>query len=789
VRRVDQVAIAFTLCLGAVPAAAQPQSVSFDLAAGRLSDSLIALGQQGQITIGASDPGLVLVRSRPIQGRMPVREALRRLLAGTGYDFRFVGPRTVRIIRGVLTPPAPVQRPQPTPVLAPPPAAPPLDIIVTASKQGIALDRFGGTVHILDFSEAEAGRFGARGSEAVLERLPMLASTSLGPGRNKIYIRGVADSSFNGPSQSIVGQSLGDVRLTFNAPDPDLALYDMERVELLEGPQGTLYGTGALGGILRLVPNPPNLNQAAGSLAAGLLSTEHGQLGGDLSGVLNLPIEPGRLALRAVAYGAIDGGYIDDSGRGLRDVNLTKTYGSRAVLLFEPGNGWSFEAGGVAQYITGRDGQYAMRGLPPLTRATALAQPFDNDYQLGQVTLRKRWPGVELVSATGVVRHALETQFDATGFPGSTGPQLFTEDIGITLISNETRLSQPNVRGEGWVVGWSLLHDINRLRRRLGPPGAAPPITGVRNEVSEAALFGQYSLGLTDRLVATLGGRLTWSRTTGLPLDASDGVDESGRTDVRLSPTAAISWRPGDSILLYGRFQQGFRAGGLAVSASGTGRSVQRFESDGLTSYEAGLRFGRAGHDRFSVDASISYARWADIQADLIDARGLPFTTNLGDGRILGFEIEASWRATRSLSFDISAFLNSSSLSSPAPAFAAADERDLPNIADAGGRVAVHYSMTLSPTLSLQLDGAARYVGHSQLGIGPPIDIRQGGFAEAQLGGRLDFGRFGMSLDVDNLTDARGNRFAFGNPFTVADRMQITPLRPRTIRIGFDADF
>ena len=91
----------------------------------------------------------------------------------------------------------------------------------------MALDRFGGTVHLLDLAAEDAGRFGARGSEAVLDRLPMLASTSLGPGRNKIYIRGVADSSFNGPSQSIVGQYLGDVRLTFNAPDPDLQLYDI----------------------------------------------------------------------------------------------------------------------------------------------------------------------------------------------------------------------------------------------------------------------------------------------------------------------------------------------------------------------------------------------------------------------------------------------------------------------------------------------------------------------------------------------------------------------------------
>jgi outer membrane receptor protein involved in Fe transport len=790
VRLIEPVAFVSILCLTAAPAVAQ-QTASFNIPGGRLSDALIALGQQSGITVGASDPGLSAIRSRPVRGRMSVGEALSRLLAGTGYDFRFVGPGAVRIVHAtpVRRPPLPRPRPTPAPVLPPAPEQPQPDIIVTASKQGVAFDRLGGTVHVVDLSGAQAGRFGARGSEAVLERLPMLASTSLGPGRNKIYIRGVADSSFNGPSQSIVGQTLGDVRLTFNAPDPDLQLYDMARVELLEGPQGTLYGTGALGGILRLEPNPPDLTDLGGSMATGLLSTQHGKPGGDLSGVVNLPIVAGRLAIRAVGYGSIDGGYIDDSGRGLRDVNRTKTWGARATMLLDAGDGWQLELGGVAQYIAGRDGQYAMRGLPPLTRRSSLAQPFDNDYQLGQFTVRKRWSGVELVSATGSVRHALETQFDATGFPGTNGPQLYTEDVGITLVSNETRLSQPNARGEGWVVGWSLIHDVSRIRRRLGSPGATLAIAGVRNAVSEAALFGQYSLGLTDRLVGTFGGRLTWSRTIGELLDAPAGGEEPSRTDFRVSPTAALTWRPGGGVLLYARFQQGFRAGGLAVTASGAAGPAQRFESDSLTSWEAGIRFGQAARDRFSVDASVSYARWADIQADLIDARGLPYTTNIGDGRILGFEVEASWRATPSLSFDVSAFLNSSALSRPVPAFAASDERDLPNIAHAGARAAAHFRTDLSSSVTLQLDGAARYVGHSQLGIGPPVDIVQGGFAEAQAGARLDFGRFGLSLDVDNITDARGNRFSFGNPFTVGSRMQTTPLRPRTIRIGFDAAF
>jgi outer membrane receptor protein involved in Fe transport len=792
VRLAEPIIVVSILCMAAAPAHAM-QNAQFDIPGGRLSNALIALAEQARITIGASDPALARIRSRPLRGRMPVHAALARLLAGTGYGFVLVDARTVRIVRAPVPPvarPAPPRpRPPSPPIFAPPPDLPQPDIIVTASKQGVALDRFGGTAHLIDLRNEDVGRFGARGSEAVLNRLPMLASTSLGPGRNKIYIRGVADSSFNGPSQSIVGQYLGDVRLTFNAPDPDLQLYDIGRVELLEGPQGTLYGTGSLGGILRLVPNAPDSSGFAGAISAGLLATHHGEPGGDVAGMVNLPLVPGRLAVRAVGYKSVDGGYIDDLGRGLNDVNRTSTWGGRAALLWEPGNGWRLELGGLAQYIAGRDGQYATRGLPPLTRSTSLAQPFDNDYLLGELTVRKRWTGVELVSATGLVRHSLDTRFDATGFPGTVGAQLYAEDVGITLISNETRLSQPNSRGEGWVIGWSLLHDISRITRRLGAPAALLPITGVRNEVSEAALFGQYSLALTPRLVGTIGGRLTYSRSAGMPLDAPDDTNEPDRTDIRVSPTAALTWRMGHGFLFYARFQQGFRAGGLAVSATGSATSAERFESDSLTSYEAGVRFGRPDVDPLSFNAAISYARWADIQADLIDTRGLPFTTNLGDGRIYGFEFEASWRPTPTLRFDAAAFINHSALTAPAPAFAAADERALPNIASAGARAAAHFRVALSPTLTLALDGSARYVGESHLGIGAPIDIDQGRYLDGQIGARLDFGRFGLSLDVDNVADARGNRFAFGNPFSVAARTQTTPLRPRTFRIGFDAAF
>jgi iron complex outermembrane receptor protein len=811
VRLAEPLACIVLIC--AASSAAQAQAANFDIPAGRLSGALAMLGAQAGITIGASDPGLASIPSRAIRGRMTARTALRRLLAGTGYGFTFVGPRTVRIVRA----PGPTPHPPPArPVVARPspsseaPPGPQAEIIVTASKQGVSLARFAGTARVITFEASAIGRFGESGTETALARLPILGSTNLGPGRNKIFIRGIADSSFNGQSQSVVGQYLGEARLTFNAPDPDLRLYDIGRIEVLEGPQGALYGTGSLGGIVRLVPNAPDSSGIAATVTAGLTATQHGNPGGDLSAMINLPLVADRLTLRAVGYGAIEGGYIDDAGRGLRDVNRTTIYGGRAALSWEPGDAWQIELGGAIQFIAGRDGQYAERGLPVLTRTSQLAQPFENDYSLVDLIVRKRWPSVELISATTLVHHDLETRFDATGAPGTSGPQLYAENIGIFLISNETRLSRPDSEGAGWVVGWSLLHDTSNISRSLGPSVAPLPIAGVRNEVTEAALFGQYSANLTGRLVVTAGGRLTFSRSGGRPLDAPNDVDEPERSDFRLSPSMALSWRAGDGALVYTRFQQGFRAGGLAVSATGSTNVVERLRSDRLKSVEVGIRLGQPDAGRFSFNASASYVRWSNIQADLVDSRGLPVTANIGSGQIFGAEVEAAWRPFEGLTLELATFLNEtqrlgvcpgasdcdpvagtarSSRADPAATFAGAIDRDLPNVAGSGARFAAQYRASVSPGIDLSVEGALRYVGPSRLGLGTPLELAQGDYLDARIGARLDFGRVGVSLDVDNVADVRGNRFAFGNPFSVGNGAQLTPLRPRTVRIGFDASF
>ena len=339
------------------------------------------------------------------------------------------------------------------------------------------------------------------------------------------------------------------------------------------------------------------------------------------------------------------------------------------------------------------------------------------------------------------------------------------------------------------MVGIAGLYDITRLHRTLGSLMTPVPITGLRNINAEAALFGQFSYPLTTTLTATLGGRATYSQAVGSLADRLLIEEtESKRHGVRLSPTAALSWTPRNGLLMFARYQQASRAGGLAVAPSGALVDSKRFEPDTVSAAEVGGRFSTVD-ERWAASATLSWSHWHDVQADLIDPQGLPYTTNIGSGRIYGLEAQLTARPVTGLTLNLSTFLNDSALSDPVPEFATSDERELPNIAKVGARAAVDYAVSLSATTTLGLDAAIRYTGRSNLAIGAPFELPQGQYAEGTLGARLTRGRVVLSLDVTNVTNERGNIFAYGNPFGVVQGNQVTPLKPRTVRLGLNANF
>ena len=762
---------------------------SFHLGPGRVGEVAAALGVQAGITITVTEPEVAAESSPGVDGDFSVAVALERALRGTDAEAVFYDATTVRIVRKRISA-APAVAAAPAAADARSAAAAPLsDIVVTASKQAMQVDTYPGSVKVLRLSPGWVAENAADGTAAITNSLTVLSSTDLGSGRDKLFIRGIADSSFNGPTQATVGEYLGDLRLNYNAPDPDLNLYDMQRVEVLVGPQGTLYGAGSLGGVIRLVPNDPDTHEVSATASSGVSSTESGGIGGDGGVMLNLPLIEGHVAVRLVASGVRDAGYIDDPSRGLTDINGTASYGERLTLRVEDLAGWTLDFGEVLQNLSSADEQYALRGEAPLTRSSAIAQPFANMYRLYYITARTQLDDMQLVSTTSAVWQYMTTVFDATGYDGTILPERFVEDDDVFLVSHETRLSGGDWQAP-WVVGITTLYSQDELTRWLGPLDAATQIAGVVNVQAEAAVFGQISHPFTRTLTGTIGERVTFANSTGLPIEnGAIGLQRLSRDEAFFSNTLALDWHPGGSWSAFFHYQQGYRPGGLAVTTSGSGLESQKFTADSLNMDEVGLRFGDAMRDTVSVRAAAFFADWNSMQADLVDTRGLPYTANIGNGRIRGIDADVTWHVTPAFDLNASAFGNIRKLSQPEPQFATGNEQNLPNVAGSGGRLAVEWHRDVAAGVRLSGESSVRYVGTSTLGVGQYLDIPQGNYFVTDVGGRLDLGDFALSLKVDNVGDVRGNTFSFGDPFGLAERNQITPLRPRTVRLGLDARF
>lgn len=791
------------LILLAAPAQGQERPAEVNVPATSAGEAIRILGRQARISIGLRDPALANVTVRPLTGRYTPAQALKRLFVGTGATARRVAPASFVVerqpVRRAMAA-TPTARPRPAP---PPPPPEPENIVVTATKRDIPLAAYAGGAQIIageTLSLAEA----ARGTNLIESRAASVTSTHLGPGRNKLFIRGIADSSFVGPTQATVGQYWGNSRITYSAPDPSLRLYDVKSVEVLEGPQGTLYGAGSLGGVVRVVPNAPDLSVAGGHAWGGVQAIQHGRPGVDGGAILNVPIVQDRLAVRILGFGGIDGGYIDDRGRGLNDVNRVSTVGGRVSLRYRPDDDWTIDVTGLGQRIIGDDSQYADRIGDGLSRFSTIAQPYRNEYWLGDVVVRRDWGDIQWTSSFGYADQRVFEQFEGARLEDPLQPDVapalaapptaYTQDNRIDMVTLETRLARRGEQGTGWLVGASLLHNRAMVRRRMGDVASSALLTGVRNLVDEATLYGEYALSPVRNTTVSLGGRLTRSELGGRSQDVAQAralrVDPSAgdtRAETRFLPSASLSWRPGPSVTVFARYQQGFRPGGIAVRQD----FIQRFDGDRVSTVEAGARIGRA---TFDTAVTVSHSSWRNIQADIVDGFGFPTTANIGDGRILSIGWSGRWRPLPGLEFDAALYLNDSRITQPAYAVlpldtGQVDQSRLPNVADRSGRVGASYAGDLGDGERFDIAGYARYIGQSTLGIGSILGRLQGDYLDTGLELRVGDDRRGLSLTATNLLDSRGNRFALGSPFLIRDENQITPLQPRSIRLGFDVRF
>jgi outer membrane receptor protein involved in Fe transport len=773
----------------ATPAAADGKPI--EVPPGTVGTAAFAIGRQAGVSIVFADPALLGRQAEAIRGQPDASHALLQLAKASGLRLQKLGPNSYRLAGLPRQAPRAAPRhstaPSSAALKAPKVRDPaPEDIVIVASKRDILSRRLAAAWSRI--AGEEFAGLGIGGAEALEARAVGFSSTHLGSGRNKLFIRGIADSSFSGPTQSPVGLYFDDVRTGYSGADPDLKLVDMQSVEILEGPQGTLYGSGALGGIVLLRPNKPDFGESSGSLSSGMSFTRRGAPGHDTSGVLNLPLGS-RAAFRAVAYRALDGGYINNIATGEKDVNDVRVTGARASLSLNPAGDWMIDAGLAIQRIRGNDSQYADRGGSGLSRDSLVDQPFASAFGLASVVVRSDSGALRFRSTSALTRQDIEENFDVSS--GGDARQLRQHSNGRSL-SNETRLWRPMADGYSWLAGFSAISDLYAVARDLRHDGRRIDLAGAQNRIREATLFGEAGLELGHSIDATVGGRYTIASLarSGQHLSPNGVIPpEADRQEHSFLPSASLLARPLDKLTVYARYQQGFRPGGVSIAAE----TIRLYRSDRLRTAEAGFRFGLPGRDSLDFEGSAAFSKWSNIQADFLDPAGLPATDNIGDGRVWTLSANGGTLITDGIRLEAGLAWNDGRITRPAPRYRIGWDplngmMGIPNIARVVARAALDWRTPVGDDRSIRANLYVRYVGRSRLGVGPQLGASQGQYVDSGLVLRLDDKRRAWTLNVTNITNAVGNRFAFGAPMR-ADADQITPLRPRTVRIGIEQKF
>jgi outer membrane receptor protein involved in Fe transport len=744
------------------PAVAQAAR-GIDIPAGQLSAGLARFSEVTGTSVGISGP-LPQVAVPRIRGRMTPEAALRAMLRGTGLRARRVGAafRLERIRSAAPPHPTGSQLP------SPPGEIPPQDIVVSAQKRTQSLSSVPMSLAIVSVRSSANGSATPSSRELSLA-IEGLASTNLGPGRNRQFIRGVVDSPFIGKSQSTVAVQIDDARATFDAPNPDLRLIDIERIEVLKGPQGPLYGSGALGGIYRVVTRRPEVGQASGLVRASVAAAQHGSLTSGLEAVFNLPLDDDRLALRGVAYRAVDPGWIDNAD-GRKDSNSSMTAGGRLALRWLPVPSWTIDAGVTWQDIDARDSQYVLASQKSLARDNRFAEPTDNDFRMAHVTAEGRLADLRILSATSFVDQGFSYVLDAGDAAASfglSGAARFADDRAFTVFNHEFRLS-PAVAGR-WLVGLSYMRATTEGRSTI--VGDTPPARIVEvldRTTTEYALFGEATQRIVGSLDATVGARVYRSVSR-------DAAAERALRRARslFSPSLSLSLPLDGPGIIYLRYARAKRPGGLApadTAASG------QYDADKVNTVDLGFR--RSLPDTgLSLSASLYGTRWNRVQSDYLLPNGLVSTRNAGRASILGFEGELDWTLGAGFGIAAGAAVQRARLDRPEGSIDL-DDRQLPVAPALAGR--------LSVTKEISIDGwrgqaglQANYIGSTVLSFDSNLDRRTNDYAVLSAHTELTSGQWTGSLKLDNLLDIQGDSFAFGNQFSVRNRLQFTPLRPR----------
>jgi iron complex outermembrane receptor protein len=650
----------------APPDAPSGNPLSLDIPAQPLSMALAAFADQtGLPLVYVSTIGEGRVSHKARAG-MPPSAALRTLLSGTGLDFVFLNSRTVKIFE--------------IPKVAPTDASALEEIVVTATKREESLSKV--PISATVFSAEAIDASGIKGIAELAALTPGVeydSNAHWGAGvLTNLAIRGI-DSRVGASTTGVYIDDAPIQARNGNFGNPYPVTFDLARIEVLRGPQSTLFGAGAEGGAIRFITNEPSTTSYSGLFRSELSATEYGALSYEAGAILGGPIVEGRLGMRLSAWYRDDGGYIDRvnpfTGAIVdKNANESMTKAFRLSFAIEPDSLRITPALAYQSTQIGDSPNYYVYLSDPgaglLRNGKLLSQPAVDAFTFASIKLEARLEGSQLTAMTSYFdrtetatidsTNQAGTEFGGYGNPlglayptsyGDAAPSLTA--LHQIVASTEVRVNSLNEEARlKWTAGvfFSRAQQDERLDSYYLAAPANPGI--LSNDQSTDVLvagFGNLDLALSQNLRATIGIRVDHTRSefsdymAGFVF-AGSGIPPFARGVTNATPVTPqfnLVYEAGEHSMLYATVARGFRIGGANVGLPlicGPFTAPPSYASDSVWSYELGAK-SNLFDDRLQLAASTFYLRWNDIQNHEVLKCGAGFVANAGDAVGKGFDL------------------------------------------------------------------------------------------------------------------------------------------------------
>ncbi len=838
--------VAFLLSAGAAAASPQQEKpISIDIASQPIEEALNEFGRQVNLHVVLYSDVARGVNSRPVSGMLTPQEALEKLLKDSGLRYEYLDARTVAIM-----PRAAVRAEKPTAGnaieqelrLARASASgqsddqsPPADrknepqsenleeILVTAQKRTERLQEVPVAV-----TAVNAGTLIENNLVRVQDYAITVPGFSVSPtpsagggGQQALAIRGITTGFNNTPTVGITiddvpfGSSLA-IAGAGGGVIPDLDPSDLARVEILRGPQGTLYGASSMGGLLKFVTADPSTEGVSGRIQAGVSNINTGDgLGYSVRGSVNVPVGD-TFAFRASGFTREEPGYIDNPLHGLEDINGGRVDGGRLSALWQPSDAFSLKLSALYQKTKG-DG---MGDVTSVGRSDELLQEyafgigdFEREVQAYSVTATAKLGRAELTSISGYNVNRFEDEIDFTYLLGGAANAFFGEDASPVFsygktnkFSQELRLTTPLGQRVEWLAGLFYTRESGPYRQAAVATDAfTGQLAGVLLAIdgnqpgsvySEYAVFTDVTVSITDRFDVQLGGRQSEIRQytagvtqTGALFGTSSLVTQGRHTNANaftylLTPRFKIT----PAMMLYGRFASGYRAGGANLNPD---PAVPRtYEPDKTKNYEVGFK-GDLLDRALTFDASVYRIDWSGLQLNILNlANTQTYTANTSGAKSEGIDLTVEARPLAGLRIAAWAAWNNATLTEDIPAspsvFGLSGDR-LPYSSRFSASLSIDQDFPLTGTVMGFVGATATYIG-DRLGTLTSDSIRSTypAYTRTDLRAGVRYDTWRANLYVNNLTDRRN---VVGGGLGAYPPFAFIYMQPRVVGLSISKSF